>query len=90
MRGDVPGYVITSPVNVTFSPHARGCSVRSCILPGEFSVFPACAGMFHHFLAWQTAAWSFPRMRGDVPGGPWGGHTTGKFSPHARGCSARM
>ena len=38
--------------------------------------------------SWHAASKGcFPRMRGDVPGGPWGGHTTGKFSPHARGCS---
>ena len=29
----------------------------------------------------------FPRIRGDVPGGPAGGHTSGTFSPHTRGCS---
>ena len=26
VRGDVPDNVITSPINVTFSPRARGCS----------------------------------------------------------------
>ena len=53
-------------------------------------VFPAYAGMFRTFHRVGQGKLSFPRIRGDVPQ-----HLPAKmqdmaFSPHTRGCSARI
>ena len=87
IRGDVPS--ATSRANLTrwFSPHTRGCSGPGWEKVCGGTVFPAYAGMFlfhSRNIHWPA---SFPRIRGDVPGGMDVSQAMDAFSPHTRGCS---
>ena len=73
-----------------FSPRARGCSALYSPVSGVELVFPACAGMFPNWFRMFSLLNRFPRVRGDVPGGPFHGPHLPSFSPRARGCSSRM
>ena len=90
MRGDVPAMVNLGEEKWGFSPHARGCSYRPTGQLQYPDVFPACAGMFRFWLSVFAFIHGFPRMRGDVPGVTDSVVDKIKFSPHARGCSARL
>ena len=46
VRGDVPWPVGSLRTSTSFSPRARGCSLRKIVSPTPLTVFPACAGMF--------------------------------------------
>ena len=50
-----------------FSPHTRGCSAVTPIIPTIIEVFPAYAGMFRIRAECGAADLRFPRIRGDVP-----------------------
>ena len=88
MRGDVPPLSKKVSGSMTFSPHARGCSGRVKHMGDVDKVFPACAGMFRSNSFSVNWLSSFPRMRGDVPLLRIPRRRAGRFSPHARGCSA--
>ena len=88
VRGDVPPGPNTVLTPVKFSPRARGCSQRALRLGSFLEVFPACAGMFQSPLFPAQHAFSFPRVRGDVPLEKSTDKNAKAFSPRARGCSA--
>ena len=88
VRGDVPSAKVTWSVDQEFSPRARGCSLFLHHEAGGEVVFPACAGMFPALTSQNPPTISFPRVRGDVPGGRTYHRSGEKFSPRARGCSA--
>ena len=90
IRGDVPAQHSSMMIRSPFSPHTRGCSPgcarsRSCL-----GVFPAYAGMFRLGRLPRATCTSFPRIRGDVPLARTLGVSTGRFSPHTRGCSGLL
>ena len=87
IRGDVPGMGRTIGAANVFSPHTRGCSVRSCAVCVQLLVFPAYAGMFLIIQVADIFVQRFPRIRGDVPPAADLSNPTGQFSPHTRGCS---
>ena len=70
-----------------FSPHTRGCSRQLGEHGDQRSVFPAYAGMFLTDFRVLRGDFSFPRIRGDVPGPGQNAPGHGQFSPHTRGCS---
>ena len=53
------------------------------------AVFPACAGMFLIGRICSSTKSCFPRVRGDVPPTPSRPQRSRRFSPRARGCSAK-
>ena len=87
IRGDVPRHDGFFALPSRFSPHTRGCSSSGYGAGTMGFVFPAYAGMFRVFRRHSLRSLSFPRIRGDVPGGtgPW--PCSSRFSPHTRGCS---
>ena len=86
-RGDVPNGIRKAWNTVAFSPRTRGCSPRYACDTEVVQVFPAHAGMFRGFRPWPGAGRSFPRARGDVPGGGGACGSSMGFSPRTRGCS---
>ena len=90
VRGDVPRFFDETSKGAKFSPRARGCSSRKPPDPGEYAVFPACAGMFLWWRSRSRGSGRFPRVRGDVPRLRRGLVAGVEFSPRARGCSAHQ
>ena len=90
IRGDVPGGEIKPNGGTKFSPHTRGCSVISTIGVSSVSVFPAYAGMFLWVKIHSSSGFCFPRIRGDVPKECMPRFEKIWFSPHTRGCSAKI
>ena len=87
VRGDVPspGHGVFDLSK--FSPRARGCSAFDPSRVAQWTVFPACAGMFRLSRISAQPAHRFPRVRGDVPFDFWLVTWRLQFSPRARGCS---
>ena len=67
IRGDVPAYSQWLKARQRFSPHTRGCSAVTPIIPTIIEVFPAYAGMFRLDYDRVGCYFRFPRIRGDVP-----------------------
>ena len=90
IRGDAPRPPRGSPVDYSFSPHTRGCSLLDIHVHSDPFVFPAYAGMLLIGTTPQPGYRSFPRIRGDAPAHR--GRLVGlrRFSPHTRGCSASL
>mgnify|MGYP000984828035 CR=1 FL=1 len=88
IRGDVPAYSQRLKARQRFSPHTRGCSAVTPIIPTIIEVFPAYAGMFPPGGALERHGQRFPRIRGDVPDRQTYEIYSTVFSPHTRGCSA--
>ena len=88
-RGDVPEIARRGYRLYLFSPRTRGCSFFPAFGFKFDFVFPAHAGMFLSPCQPPLPDASFPRARGDVPGGGCLGGGVGAFSPRTRGCSFR-
>ena len=73
-----------------FSPHTRGCSAAAAAASRAGAVFPAYAGMFLRLGSGTVCRTSFPRIRGDVPIIIFATPSIAAFSPHTRGCSAKV
>jgi hypothetical protein len=67
MRGDRPFHLGTYVTFLWFTPHARGSTWRGKIPLPLFRVYPACAGIDHHFPWADICRTGLPRMRGDRP-----------------------
>ena len=87
IRGDVPFLFAHNETTMQFSPHTRGCSVKTYHAYRCGRVFPAYAGMFPITAIFSWSAPRFPRIRGDVPSYKMQEFFGKKFSPHTRGCS---
>ena len=87
MRGDVPPRSAADGADLPCSPHARGCTDYRVADLRNFSVFPACAGMYRQCVPGRAVIGRVPRMRGDVPFLDRLGWGQFKCSPHARGCT---
>ena len=85
VRGDVPVPVLISRVSMPFSPRARGCSALAQHGYHDFSVFPACAGMFRDLSTIERISPGFPRVRGDVPSRCFAGPSTTRVFPACAG-----
>ncbi len=85
MRGDRPVLASDSSQCSRFTPHARGSTQETAVVPCLAVVYPACAGIDLYQRPDGTWARGLPRMRGDRPklllsfGRPL------PFTPHARG-----
>ncbi len=88
MRGDRPGLVDTCPVPPSFTPHARGSTVRVPGVYAAWEVYPACAGIDPETKNEQGEELCLPRMRGDRPVNHAIMESNNKFTPHARGSTA--
>ena len=89
-RGDVPTCATAAPPNLSFSPHAWGCSAARPLRGATVGVFPTRVGMFRPRRRQTRAGVRFPHTRGDVPDAPSRHPARVMFSPHAWGCSARV
>ena len=90
IRGDVPVSFDVYLITPEFSPHTRGCSASGSQVSCVQQVFPAYAGMFRSMMRTSAGNRGFPRIRGDVPLARSTGFLPARFSPHTRGCSARI
>ncbi len=88
--GDGPFNWPVKQVGVSFSPLRRGWSVGGGDIECAAQVLPAQAGMVRPVANRASPAIGSPRSGGDGPGGPWGGHTSGTFSPLRRGWSPAL
>ncbi len=88
-RGGVPRKSQFSPSHVVFSPHAWGCTGASPSSGGRFNVFPTRVGVYRVLVRLFMFNSSFPHTRGGVPGLDYQPARTGRFSPHAWGCTDR-
>ena len=87
VRGDVPSVWVSIAEPFSFSPRARGCSLKTLTYRTARAVFPACAGMFRSKAATKRTVRRFPRVRGDIPFRLFSAIMRLGFSPRARGCS---
>ncbi len=67
IRGDVPLTNSREEQGTQFSPHTRRCSLRAIHRGCRGKVFSAYAGMFRIQYHSVFEAFSFPRIRGDIP-----------------------
>ena len=68
-----------------FSPHTRGCSLRTPQREPPAHVFPAHAGLFPASRVTNPDQPRFPRARGVVPGKQLAEVMEASFSPRMRG-----
>ena len=85
MRGDRPWAATDAGGLITFTPHARGSTVRKTRYYSTYEVYPACAGIDLPLDVLYTTKKSLPRMRGDRPGEMTIMWIMCGFTPHARG-----
>ncbi len=85
MRGDRPSAleIVWSPSS--FTPHARGSTLRRNYAQQLRDVYPACAGIDHRMQNEMPELAGLPRMRGDRPHFTTSRYSTVGFTPHARG-----
>ena len=85
MRGDRPAQDLVLDGHKMFTPHARGSTRGEGEDAQAQGVYPACAGIDHHFPWADICRTGLPRMRGDRPKQKARFHHHPKFTPHARG-----
>ncbi len=85
MRGDRPAQALSTVLETTFTPHARGSTLMRTMAGLCFLVYPACAGIdpMHHIGGEDYIC--LPRMRGDRPQNTSVVASIAPFTPHARG-----
>src|SRR5690606_14078692 len=89
MRGDRPETDKKSGVERLFTPHARGSTPAMSTAGRSSPVYPACARIDPQYTVVLAKYAGLPRMRGDRPTLHDGCITREKFTPHARGSTAR-
>ena len=87
MRGGGPRQCSTKKSMHSFSPHARGWSLRLSRRNTRKRLFPACAGVVLQHEQKTSDRSTFPRMRGGGPNTAQVLNNMQHFSPHARGWS---
>jgi len=90
MRGDRPLLSLHFLYSSPFTPHARGSTSASRGLHRNMPVYPACAGIDRTQMHPGAGVCRLPRMRGDRPPMARIAFSTKKFTPHARGSTARL
>ncbi len=88
MRGDRPHDELRTEEDATFTPHARGSTLRRVHRTRRQKVYPACAGIDPKWPRTAISWSSLPRMRGDRPNGYSGTLEMALFTPHARGSTS--
>ena len=88
MRGDRPQIGAELLYWYTFTPHARGSTLRFRPLVWLSDVYPACAGIDPLPAPAPGSSARLPRMRGDRPGFLVPADTELRFTPHARGSTS--
>ncbi len=67
MRGDRPKVTTSRIFRFSFTPHARGSTLRTNPTSRSAQVYPACAGIDLDSNKEAAMSGSLPRMRGDRP-----------------------
>ena len=89
MRGDRPQVEEWQDWQTVFTPHARGSTAVDVGDHETHSVYPACAGIDLSQTANTASGSCLPRMRGDRPLTPVLPRLFVRFTPHARGSTAK-
>ena len=85
MRGDRPVSIVSMPVALLATPHARGSTSIGAYARYTRGGYPACAGIDLTFYLPKPKRGRLPRMRGDRPGHLRRIAAAAQATPHARG-----
>ena len=85
MRGDPPQAEQQLAEEQRSTPHARGSTSLSLLIPPRILVYPACAGIHLKWCKQRGVEFRLPRMRGDPPRFRLKFRPVPMSTPHARG-----